>query len=76
MEKHYHAHLIRFGGSLDANSQQWTPTLEVLWSEGGDTVSKRLLFKTKFSTQTDAEVRAFDFAVTWIDCGKPEIVSS
>ena len=76
MEKHYHAHLIRFGGSLDANSNQWTPTLKVFWSEGGDTISERIVFKSAHSTEIDAEVRAFDFAVTWIDSGKPEIASS
>jgi hypothetical protein len=73
MEKHYHAHLIRFAGNRDPESSQWTPTLSVIWSEGGETISRQIIFKSTFTTEADAQVRAFDFAVNWIDAGKPEI---
>ena len=76
MEKHYHAHLIRFGGSLNPESNLWTPTLMVFWNEGGETISRRILFKSTFTSEADAKVRAYDFAITWIDSGKPEIASS
>ncbi len=76
MEKHHHAHLIRCGGSLNPDSNQWTPTLMVLWSEGAETIAKRILFKSTFSTEADAQMCAYNFAVAWIDAGKPEIPSS
>ena len=75
MEKHYHAHLIRFGATLNPESNQWTPTLMVFWSEGAVTISKEIVFKSTFTTNADAQVRAYDFAIAWIDAGKPEISS-
>lgn len=73
MEQRHRGHLIRAGAGLNPKTNEWTPTLMVFWSQGGDTIRKRILFKSTFPTEEIAQERACQFAVAWIDVGKPEI---
>jgi hypothetical protein len=72
-KQHYHGHLIHSGAELDRTVNEWTPTLIVLWEEGADLKRREILFKKTFPTEQAAQECAYQFAVSWIEGGKPEL---
>lgn len=74
MDERYQGHLIRSGAQLNADTNQWTPTLRVLSDQGPSRVLwKEIVFSNMFSTKAEAQVCAHRFGINWIDAGKPTL---
>jgi|GEM_PF-4251122 hypothetical protein len=74
MDHDHRGYLIHSGASVNPNTNKWTPTLTVFWSEGtSKMMAQELLFTITFPTEQEAELCARHFGVTWVDAGKPQL---
>jgi hypothetical protein len=74
MEAHYNGHVIRVSALRVPHSHQWTFTW-VISKAGADTGVKTYTdYGARFATAEDAISRGYDFAMKWIDEGKPDLL--
>ena len=74
MEAHYNGHVIRVSALRVPHSHQWTFTW-VISKAGADAGVKTFTnYGARFATADDAISRGYDFAMKWIDAGKPDLL--
>ena len=74
MEAHYNGHVIRVSALRVPLSHQWTFTW-VISKAGADAGVKTFTnYGARFATADDAISRGYDFAMKWIDDGKPDLL--
>ena len=74
MEAHYNGHVIRVSALRVPHTHQWTFTW-VVCKQGGDGGVKTFTdYGGRFETADDAISRGYDFAMKWIDDGKPDLL--
>ena len=77
MDHHHQDYLIHSGAIVNTNTNKWTPTLTVFWSEGtSKMMAQEIVFTITFSTEQEAELCARHFGVTWVDAGKPQLAKA
>jgi hypothetical protein len=69
----YKGHEIASGAQHNPDTDQYTPTLQIAWDEGGTRIFRPFLFKHTFDTADEARTHAHRFALDWIDKGKPDV---
>jgi hypothetical protein len=77
MDENYKEHLIQSGGEGIPGSNEWRPSVRVIWHEEGRERIKYFppgSFQRKFETEKEAESYAHQMAKKWIDDGKPDIL--
>jgi hypothetical protein len=73
MEAHYNGHVIRVSALRVPRTHQWTFAW-VVWKQGADPGVKTFTdYGGRFDTADDAISRGYDFAMKWIDDGKPDL---
>jgi hypothetical protein len=73
MEAHYNGHVIRVSVGRVPETDHWTFFVLVLWNSGNDgRVKSFARHGFEFGTAEAAMTEGFDFAMKWIDDGKPE----
>ena len=73
MEAHYNGHVIRVSALRVPHTQHWTFTW-VISEEAADAGVKTFTdYSGRFDTADDAISRGYDFAMKWIDDGKPDL---
>jgi hypothetical protein len=73
MEAHYNGHLIRVSALRVPHTAQWTFALVVLRYGADGDVKTFTDYGGRFDTADDAVSRGYDFAMKWIDNGKPDV---
>ena len=74
MQAHYNGHVLRVSAVRVPESTQWTFFALVLWSFGTDgRVKSFARHGLEFGTAEAAVSEELDFAMKWIDEGKPEV---
>ena len=72
MEAHYNGHVIRVSALRVPHTHQWTFKW-VVSKQGADPGVKTFTdYGGRFDTADDAISRGYDFAMKWIDDGKPD----
>jgi hypothetical protein len=73
MEARYNGHVIRVSALRVPHTHQWTFTW-VVSKQGVDGGVKTFTdYGGRFNTADDAISRGYDFAMKWIDDGKPDL---
>ena len=73
MEAHYNGHVIRVSALRVPHTHHWTFTW-VISQQGADAGVKTFTdYGGRFDTADDAISRGYDFAMKWIDDGKPDL---
>jgi hypothetical protein len=73
MEAQYNGHVIRVSAVRVPHKAQWTFALVVL-THGAEPIIKTFTeYGGRFDTADDAISRGYDFAMKWIDDGKPDL---
>jgi hypothetical protein len=74
MEAHYNGNVIRVSALRVPHKHQWTFTW-VVWKPGAEAGVKTFTdYAGRFDTADDAISRGYDFAMKWIDDGKPDLL--
>jgi hypothetical protein len=72
MQAHYNGHVIRVSALRVPHSARWTFAL-IVCEQGIDGGVKTFTdYRGRFDTANDAISRGYDFAMKWIDAGKPD----
>ena len=74
METHYNGHVIRVSALRVPHSAHWTFAL-VVSKQGSDGAGVKTFtdYGGRFDTAEDATSRGYDFAMKWVDDGKPDL---
>ncbi len=72
MEAHYNGHVIRVTAVRVPHTIQWTFALVVSKDGAEAGVTTFTHYGRRFDAAADAISRGYDFAMEWIDDGKPE----
>ena len=72
MQARYNGHVIRVSALRVPHSARWTFALIVCEQGIGGGVKTFTDYGGRFDTANDAISRGYDFAMKWIDAGKPD----
>jgi hypothetical protein len=72
MQAHYNGHVIRVSALRVPHSGRWTFALNICEHGIGERVKTFTDYGGRFDTADDAISRGYDFAMKWIDAGKPD----
>lgn len=73
LDRKYKAHYIHPNADQDPDTKRWTLRVLISWGENGE-LHYRTLYGSpdQFDNLPDAINYAIDFAMTWVDSGKPD----
>ena len=74
MEAHYNGHVIRVSAVRVPHTIQWTYAWVVSKDGAQAGVTTFTHYGGRFDTADDAISRGYDFAMEWIDDGKPTLL--
>ena len=74
MEAHYNGYVIRVSALRVPHTHQWTFTWVVSKPGAEENVETFTDYASRFDTADDAISRGYDFAMKWIDDGKPDLL--